>query len=109
MAWGVVGGWAERREEKGGIRGAVLTLLTNLCGAGKYSATSQATSVSVCQPCPGNSASQAGSDDEADCVCNAGATGPDGGECTLCQVNQESANAAKRAAPRKNGCLSFAT
>jgi len=74
---------------RGGGRGAVLTLLYHL-GAGKYSSTSPATSESVCKDCPSNSFSPEGSDAEQDCVCNAGATGPNGATCDLCQVSQMS-------------------
>jgi len=51
------------------------------CEAGKYSATGAATANSTCEACRANSASPAGSTGSTDCQCNAGYTGPDGGEC----------------------------
>ena len=38
--------------------------------------------------CPKDSSSPAGSDTLADCRCNAGSTGPDGGACTLCAAGK---------------------
>ena len=51
------------------------------CVAGKYSATVGSNSASTCQNCPANSNSAASS---STCTCNAGFTGPDGGDCTSC-------------------------
>ena len=48
-----------------------------LCGADEYSLGAAAT----CQSCHANSSSQPGSDELADCECNAGFSGVDGGPC----------------------------
>ena len=50
------------------------------CVAGKYKDVAGS---AKCLACPSSEAtSAAGSDDVTDCTCNAGYTGPDGGECT---------------------------
>ena len=46
------------------------------------------TSVSDCLSCPTDSSSSAGSDALADCLCNAGYTGPNGGTCTQCAAGK---------------------
>lgn len=59
------------------------------CAAGKYRAFADSIAVDSysCSHCPAFSISPAGSIAQADCKCNAGYTGPDGGSCTLCDVN----------------------
>jgi hypothetical protein len=51
------------------------------CEAGTYKATAGSGS---CVACPSFSISAAGSDEQADCACDAGYTGPDGGACVVC-------------------------
>ena len=53
-----------------------------VCGAGKFSNGS-----GVCFACPPSTTSEAGSQDETDCVCNAGYSGRDGGPCLPCQAD----------------------
>ena len=53
------------------------------CSAGQFSTAVGATS-DVCQGCPTNSNAPEASDEEVDCTCNAGSTGLDGRNCTLC-------------------------
>jgi len=55
------------------------------CSAGQYSTVAGATS-NVCQGCPSNSNAPEASDEEVDCTCNAGSTGPDGENCTQCMA-----------------------
>ena len=56
------------------------------CVAGKYKIYNADT---TCDGnCPLYSTSPVGSDALADCVCNAGYTGPDGGWCTACEDNE---------------------
>ena len=50
------------------------------CGAGNWSKAGMAT----CSVCPQHSNSPAQSDAISDCICDAGATGPDGGTCLKC-------------------------
>ena len=50
------------------------------CSVGYFSTTVTATS-NVCQICPVNSNGPEASNEESDCICNAGSTGPDGGDC----------------------------
>lgn len=52
-----------------------------LCAPGKYSL---GIAPSLCQSCPSNSYSGAGSALN-DCICNVGSTGVNGGACTLCE------------------------
>jgi hypothetical protein len=54
------------------------------CEAGKYSTTVGAASESTCIGCPAHAHSPSGSDAGVDCLCNAGYTGADGGECSAC-------------------------
>jgi len=54
------------------------------CLPGKYLTTSGATSEELCQTCLQNSTAPAASDEQTDCTCNAGSTGPHGGICTTC-------------------------
>ena len=51
------------------------------CTSGTYSSTNGA---SVCSQCPSRSNSKPGSSVSSACMCNAGWTGPTGGNCTLC-------------------------
>jgi len=51
------------------------------CEAGTYTATVGSDS---CAACPAHSHSAARSDEQADCACDAGYTGPDGGPCVVC-------------------------
>ena len=53
------------------------------CSAGQYSTAVGATS-DVCQGCPSNSDGPEASNEEVDCICQAGSSGPDGGPCTQC-------------------------
>jgi hypothetical protein len=55
------------------------------CGAGKYSTTTGAAVESTCTACPVNSQSPSAS---TICVCMAGYTGPDGGQCLACVVSK---------------------
>jgi hypothetical protein len=47
-----------------------------------------ATNADVCVTCQQNSFSAAGSRVNTNCTCNHGYSGPDGGECTACQVGK---------------------
>jgi len=58
------------------------------CGPDTYSTTVGATAAGACLACPANTVSGTGSGVIAACVCNAGATGPDGGLCMLCAVGK---------------------
>ncbi len=51
------------------------------CGAGQYKAD---TGSAACDACPTHSWSLPGSDAAADCKCDAGYAGADGGECAAC-------------------------
>jgi len=42
----------------------------------------------ACHECPTNSNAPEASDEEVDCTCNAGSTGPDGGNCTQCEAGK---------------------
>jgi len=53
------------------------------CSAGQYSMEVGAT-LNVCKGCPTNSFAPQASDEQTDCTCTAGSTGPDGGPCTEC-------------------------
>lgn len=55
-----------------------------LCEADEYSLSAAA----ACESCHANSSSEAGSDELADCECNAGFSGADGGPCVLCAVGK---------------------
>ena len=57
------------------------------CLANQYSTTLGAIS-NPCQPCLSNSASLPASDAQADCICNARSSGPNGGSCTLCEAGK---------------------
>ena len=52
-----------------------------LCESGKYKST---TSNDLCIACASDSHAPAGSTAQADCACNLGYTGPDGGPCSAC-------------------------
>ena len=52
-----------------------------MCVNGKYKISA---GPDVCQTCPANSNAPAASDEPTDCLCKAGATGADGGPCSLC-------------------------
>ena len=54
------------------------------CSANTYSATVGATAAGACLGCASNAVSGAGSVVIGSCVCNVGATGPNGGTCSLC-------------------------
>ena len=58
------------------------------CAASTYSATVGATGTGACLNCPANAVSGAGSGIIGSCVCNVGATGPNGGVCSLCAVGK---------------------
>ena len=58
------------------------------CGVNMYSTTVGATGTGACVSCPVNAVSGAGSAVIGSCVCNVGATGPNGGTCTLCAVGK---------------------
>ena len=54
------------------------------CEYGKYSTAVGATS-DTCENCPANSNTPAvASDEEIDCICNSGSTGPNGNTCSQC-------------------------
>ena len=57
------------------------------CSAGYYS-TAVGSAFDVCQECTVNSNAPVASDEQSDCVCNAGATGPNGGTCTHCEAGK---------------------
>ena len=54
------------------------------CDAGKF----HIATTDKCTPCPVDSYSIAGSDAQADCTCNSGYTGTDGGACTACEAGK---------------------
>jgi hypothetical protein len=54
-----------------------------LCETGKYKST---TSNDLCVACGSDSDAPAGSTAQADCACNLGYTGPDGGPCSACNT-----------------------
>ena len=56
------------------------------CEANTWSDSVAASSDSVCTACLLHSASDAGSDEQTDCTCEAGYTGNDGNECTACDA-----------------------
>ena len=58
------------------------------CGVNTYSGTVGATGAGACVNCPSNSSSAVSSTVIGSCVCNAGATGPNGGVCALCAVGK---------------------
>jgi hypothetical protein len=58
------------------------------CGAGKYLDTEGATQESSCVSCPGSSSSATASTGIANCLCNAGHTGPNGGTCVACATGK---------------------
>ena len=53
------------------------------CGTGKYASVTLA--ATTCLDCPANSNAPSESTDASDCICNAGASGPNGGACAICQ------------------------
>ena len=53
------------------------------CKVGQFSASVGAVS-DVCQACVANASAPAGSGHRTACTCNAGSSGPDGGNCTQC-------------------------
>ena len=57
----------------------------SLCVAGTYSTIASAVDSTVCQNCPAQSVSVAGSDELTDCQCNLGSTGSNGGPCEYCE------------------------
>jgi len=58
------------------------------CVAGKYSAVLAAVSSSTCVNCPLASHGPAGMAAHTECMCNAGATGPNGGPCQACELGK---------------------
>jgi len=62
------------------------------CVAGKYSTVAGSTS-DGCEACPTNSDSPEASDEEVDCTCNAGWTGPVGDTCSQCAAGTFKADA----------------
>ena len=56
-----------------------------LCLAGKYA---NGTGNTFCRDCPSYTVSPVGSDERADCVCDLGYSGPNGGPCTACVVGK---------------------
>ena len=56
----------------------------SLCAVHQYSSAVAAVSDAACQDCPLRSESAAGSSAVTDCKCQAGSTGADGSDCTLC-------------------------
>lgn len=57
------------------------------CYPNTYSNKSGAYSDSTCLPCPSNTNSRAGSPSRANCLCNPGWTGVDGGPCSPCALD----------------------
>ena len=57
------------------------------CLQGQYSTVIAATS-DVCQGCQVDSISPSSSDEHTDCICNAGFTGDDGGNCSECAAGK---------------------
>jgi len=57
-----------------------------LCVRGKYSTETGQILESTCKDCPSNTYSGPGSSAQTGCICNAGYSGPDGGECKVCGV-----------------------
>jgi len=60
------------------------TALCSECPEGTYSTVVASHAAGDCQLCPHYSHSAAVSDQRTDCTCNAGSSGPDGGQCELC-------------------------
>lgn len=58
------------------------------CVEGTYSTQDAADTIEACLPCQEHSSSQERSQQPTHCVCNAGATGANGGSCVLCQKGQ---------------------
>ena len=56
------------------------------CLAGTYSIAIGADSPATCVACPANANAPAGSDEQTDCLCDAGYSGPDGGSCAECSA-----------------------
>ena len=56
----------------------------SMCASGTYSTSVGAVGNDVCSSCPDRSNSPEGSDENIDCTCNRGATGMNGGTCTMC-------------------------
>ena len=70
------------------------------CEEGKFSGEIGARTESTCSACPQDSLSPAASTTLNDCLCKAGATGPDGGPCSLCE------SGTFKEAPGTEPCLS---
>ena len=60
------------------------------CLAGKYSTVTSAVTPDVCISCPSdsNTAEAEASDSQADCTCNSGYTGNNGGSCNACAIGK---------------------
>ena len=58
------------------------------CGVNTYSATVGASGAGACLNCTSNAVSWAGSGIIGACLCDAGATGPNGGACSLCATGK---------------------
>ena len=56
----------------------------SLCAHGKYSTEKGEMSEATCSACPAHTFSGGGSSTVANCSCNVGYTGPDGGSCEAC-------------------------
>ncbi|KAJ1481775.1 hypothetical protein T484DRAFT_1806263, partial [Baffinella frigidus] len=56
------------------------------CPAATYSGLTGALFLANCTACPADSSSLAGSNDETDCVCKPGFSGPLGGPCAICEA-----------------------
>ena len=62
------------------------------CLAGSYSTSTGATIATTCITCPSSSISYSASSAAADCTCNAGFTGPNGGVCSACVAGKYKIN-----------------
>ena len=71
--------------------GASVPAVCLACPADTFSVHLGAALASTCQACPAGSVSEEGSGEQAACRCNAGFTGPDGGECVLCAAGKHKA------------------
>ena len=68
----------------GSFKAVVGSAACTLCGADEYSLSAAVT----CESCHANSTAREGSDELADCECDAGFSGVDGGPCVQCAVGK---------------------
>jgi hypothetical protein len=74
------------------VQGAAVCVL---CPAGTFSTKVGANTSTLCASCPAASSSSAGSDNQDDCTCNVGTTGPNGGACIACDAGKYKAKTGK--------------